>query len=346
MKKIKSFPKFLKYQRQRQKRALKNSRRKKLLNSITAIYSSYNYLQIYEDRGFQSIVPPYLFSMVRNPELMIRFLNKLKLAVYNGRNVVLDFSNVIDISNDGFIALLSVIQDSKVPKTVIVNAIIPRDYKVKKRLMECGISEASTGLQTITPKSGRFRQKSSLTADTEEANELIQFATRQIYGKKKELKDVQRILSECIDNTTYHANPTKRLAERWWGTVFFDEEEDTAYFSILDNGIGIIESLRVNWMGALKLKIKYSSNVELMRDIFKGGILSSTRESNRGNGLPNIFRARSRRQFSRLICITNNVYIDFDKDDYRLLENSFSGTFFYWEVSDDANNDSSNGTNN
>jgi hypothetical protein len=340
MKKIKFFPKYIKIQKRRQRRALQTTRRSKLYSAIN-IYSSYGKLT-YEQSGFKRITPPHNFSIVNNPDEMIGFLNKLKIAVYNGKKVVLDFSKVTDISNDGFIALLSVIQDSKVPNTVRVRAIKPKNLKVRKRLMECGISEESTGLESVVPKSGRFKQKSSLTADTEEANELIQFATRRLYGIRRTLKDVQRILGECIDNTTFHANPTKRLAEKWWGTVFYEEDINVAYFSILDNGIGIIESLKVNWIRDAGFLLKYKDNKELLLDIFQGGVLSSTGEANRGNGLPNIFRARERKQFSRLICLTNNVYIDFDNEDYRLLKNSFSGTFFYWEVYNNRSNSTAN----
>ncbi len=326
MKKIRNFPSYIKLLRRRKKRAFKKTRKRYYAKAFTNI-------DVLKQIGYVYMIAPNNFSLVNNPNIMIWFLNRLKKIVSEGKSVLLDFADITEVTNDGLISLLSIIQDGRVPSNVRIKAKKPKDQKLRKRLKESGISQESTGLGSeAAAKYGRFRQKSSLSADMEEANELIKFATKEIFGRRDTLKDVQRIFGECIDNTTYHANPKKPMAERWWGTVFCNNKTKTAYFSVLDNGVGIIESLKVGWAKKIEFLFSYENNAALLRAVFQGGVLSSTGQSNRGNGLPNIFKARERRQFTRLIVISNNVYVDFDKDNYQLLQHSFNGTFFYWEV--------------
>lgn len=71
--------------------------------------------------------------------------------------------------------------------------------------------------------------------------------------------------------------------------------------------------------------------VSLLRHILQGKVPSSTGLGYRGKGLPKIAEAHTRKQFQRLVILSNNVYVDIENDDFRLLDTSFSGTFFYWE---------------
>jgi hypothetical protein len=290
--------------------------------------------------GYFNHPAPPIFSFIREPEAMIDFIEQLKVLLFQlNRSVVIDLSEVREVTNDSIILLLSVVQDRRVSRSTKVAVKNPTDEKAAKRLRESGIDEHYEVQDLATPKSGRIKVKRSYDADTEMANELIQFATRELFGRRRKLTNVQRILSECISNTEEHASgESGRSKEKmWWGTVFCEKRKGTAFFSLLDNGVGIIESLRSEWFGRLPILARYPDNISLMKGVFDGKVLSSTNLSNRGNGLPAIYKARSRKQFGRLILITNNVYIDFDNNDFRILRNSFAGTFFYWEVDKNAN---------
>ncbi|MEZ5427288.1 MAG: hypothetical protein R2747_13545 [Pyrinomonadaceae bacterium] len=334
MKKIRNYPKYQRYQRRRQKRALRNSR-KRNPKSLHALGTSKERASVFEKGfNFERIDAPSNFSFVNDPDTFIDFLSELKMIVFSGKSVIVDLSDIKEITNDALIALQSVIQDKKVPRDVKVFIQQPNDERLSDRLEESGINEEAVGFNRdiAPPSSGRFRQKNSVEADMEKANELIRFATRKLFGRKMRLLDVQRILSECIDNTTFHANPEKKLAEMWWATVYYNSKKGIAHFSILDNGIGIIESLKIKFATELTLLFKYGNNAKLMAAIFKGKVKSRTGKANRGRGLPGIFKARSRHEFTNLVVISNNVFVNFDRKEYKLLKNSFSGTFFYWEV--------------
>lgn len=335
MKRIPNRPSYVKLGRRRLKRSARHvrsrSRRKRGDFNIAAVRRTV----LAQGLGYENLQAPRIFSFVNAPEDMISFVQRLKQILFQfNRSVIIDLSLVTEVTNDAIILLMSVVQDRGVPKRLRVVVKNPIDQKAAKRLKESGIDEHYEVQQVPSPSAGHIRVKHSYDADTEMANELIQFATRELFGRRQRLTKVQRILSECISNTEEHASGHKGVAKekKWWGTVFCDRKKGIAYFSLVDNGVGICESLRSEWFSRLPSLALHPTNVSLMRAVFSGKVLSSTNLTNRGNGLPAIYNARNKGQFERLILVTNNVYIDFDRDEYRLLPNSFSGTFFYWEV--------------
>lgn len=331
MKRIRDFPKYRKFQEQVGRRTARNRAGRDGHRKRSSIARRRRRIAI--EANIQVVFAPENFSFVNNPERMIDFVGDLKTALYVLRkSVLIDLSLVNIVTNDAIILMLSVAHDKHLPKWIQIDVTMPMNEAAAKRLRESGIEE-HLGIREIgQPKSGRIRVRSSYDADSEMANELIQHATRTLFGKRMPLKKVQRILGECITNTEEHAggNEKRPKEKMWWGTVFC--EPNVACFSLLDNGVGIIESLKAEWFTRLPMLARYSDNIKLMRAVFDGKILSSTNLSNRGNGLPAIYKARNKKEFTRLILITNNVFIDFDNDMYRLLPKSFSGTFFYWEV--------------
>lgn len=332
MKRIKDFPRYRKLQEQRARRT-EVTRRRRYFSSGRGYSAAEIRRHVAQAANIQVVYAPEIFSFVNNTERMIAFISDLKDTIYRmKRSAIIDLSLVHTVTNDAIILMLSVAQDKRIPRWIEINVTMPTNDKAAKRLRESGIEEHLGIRQVGLPKSGRIRVRSSYDADSEMVNELIQHATRTLWGERRPLKKVQRILTECITNTEEHAGgeaggPKEKM---WWGTVFC--EPSVACFSLLDNGVGIVESLKAEWFTRLPLLTRYRDNRELLKAVFDGKVLSSTNLSNRGNGLPAIYKARNKKEFVRLVLITNNVLIDFDKNEYRLLSDSFVGTFFYWEV--------------
>ena len=80
-------------------------------------------------------------------------------------------------------------------------------------------------------------------------------------------------------------------------------------------------------------------NADILREVLEGKIGSRIGLSYRGKGLPEIYKRFKREQFSRLIIIANDVFADVEKDDFRILDKPFKGTFFHWEISYDKYNE-------
>lgn len=125
------------------------------------------------------------------------------------------------------------------------------------------------------------------------------------------------------------------MKRTWWTAVYCDKATKTATFVFVDNGIGIFESAKIK---QFKLQIGDStlfgkSNTELLREIlFNKRHVTATELSYRGKGLKSIKRVLDRKQINNLIVITNDVYADVGRNNYKQLPNQFSGTLFLWEV--------------
>jgi len=64
---------------------------------------------------------------------------------------------------------------------------------------------------------------------------------------------------------------------------------------------------------------------------------TSTGESFRGKGLPEIKANLDNKSFSHLRVLTNNVFADIAAGQYVNLDYNFSGTFFYFELTEENN---------
>jgi hypothetical protein len=97
-------------------------------------------------------------------------------------------------------------------------------------------------------------------------------------------------------------------------------------------GIGIFNSvelsarLRVyNLTGLLRPRI--------LKELLEGKIPSSTGKSYRGRGLPSIYRSAAANKLQRFVILTNEVYADATRNDFRSLVTELRGVVLYWEVS-------------
>lgn len=182
---------------------------------------------------------------------------------------------------------------------------------------------------------GAIRRRQSQIVDGKIARDLITFATERLYGSRRKLGPVYRTLLECMSNTIDHASGTSKSREMWWTAIFCNAGGRKASFAFVDTGVGIFESARMSPIKRIMLALGITDNRDILKDILEGRVESRTRIPFRGKGLPSIHRALRRGLLSGLVIVTNDVYADFELDDFRILRNPFKGTFLYWEVQKD-----------
>ncbi len=86
----------------------------------------------------------------------------------------------------------------------------------------------------------------------------------------------------------------------------------------------------------MRTRFKYGNNADLLNLILNGDLHRTvTGEHYRGKGLPGIAEAVKRNQISNLHIITNDVFGNVSKQDYRMLDSKITGTFIYWELNYD-----------
>src|SRR5690606_41272601 len=82
----------------------------------------------------------------------------------------------------------------------------------------------------------------------------------------------------------------------------------------------------------LKVLAVFKNNAAVLEKAYKKGIESQTGLPWRGEGLPTIYELYNDNIITNLVVITNNVYLDFDKNIFKEINVPFSGTYYFWKV--------------
>lgn len=235
---------------------------------------------------------------------------------------------------DAITVLVSRLKDYRFTQGSLYRGNMPRDADLRKQFTESGFFEYV--ISVYRPKNteyGSIRARSKLKVDAKMALQLITMATKRLYNKYVKQGGVYKSLLECMNNTWDHAAGRKPKPERWWASVHYDENTSKVSFTFVDNGVGIFESRDPSVLQDAFVKLRISRNTEMLRKMLRGEIPSVTGIPYRGRGIPSIYNCLSRNEIDNLIVITNDVYANVKKDDFRTLRTPFRGTFLYWEIS-------------
>lgn len=308
-----------------------------------------------EHKDFVKIKAPEKLSFIDYPEQFSNFIEKLKLQFEKKNKVFIKLRDVTEISYGAIVVLLSILVKFKSNK-IDFDGDFPNDTKANQILIESGFFKYL--FSRFNEEDRYLLNKSSIhthawkNVDSELSSKLIKEATKTIWNEERRCQGVQRTLIELMQNTNNHAVIDKEGEKHWWVSVHHDKANKIVRFSFIDFGVGVFNSLNhktkdskwYNWQDKLKKKFGYSNNAELLRLILEGKLHKSVTEKYyRGKGLPGIKEAQERNQLSNLHIITNNTFARIDKNEYKSLINSFSGTFVYWEINE--NNISCDGIN-
>lgn len=326
-----------KYSRGHIKHLLKksnNPKQKKTINrNIVRDYRvTYDNPRLYDswEKHFYTMSAPAIFNLkFENAIKVISFINDLKYKGSKGMNVNLDMSKVTDFGEGAISMLHSVINEIQA-KGVRVKGTKPNDKEANSKLEQSGFFKY---LVTTISKENRKTKNTILktgdkhTPNTEIANE-VRKSMETIWGVNARCQELYGGIMEMVRNSCDHAfdktHPTWHL-----GLSHFDSENKVK-FVFVDNGRGIISTFKKT---ALKNFIHlFKNHADLIDTAFRDGIESRTGLSWRGKGLPTIFEMFTDKLISRLIVITNDVYIDFNSDIYVNLPIKYKGTYYYWEI--------------
>lgn len=304
-------------------------------------------------RDYKKIKAPEIFSFIENTEGTLGFIKSLECALNTKRKVFVNLKKVKSIAHGAIVVLLSIMTKFKLSK-VDFNGNFPDSPEVKKILIESGFfselykNNVDIDSQIAVRKKQIFTHANKLV-DAKLADEIISEISTLIWGEKRRCKGVQRIFIELMQNTNNHASLIQKGDHYWWTTVRYDKKLNKAYFSFIDYGIGIIESLKNDKKGKFynilpKIKNIFApgNNAELLMLLLKGEIHNqkntSTNQYYRGKGLPCLFKACEDNKISNVVVITNDAKAEYANKQCCKLKNSFSGTFLHWELNVDNQN--------
>jgi hypothetical protein len=164
-------------------------------------------------------------------------------------------------------------------------------------------------------------------------SKLVSDAVETVFGVPGRSPGIQRALIELMGNTFAHATLTERK-EYWWLSVFHYVDEKKVCFAFVDNGLGILETIKQRPISALLSTLNIKTSKDILKEAMTGELGSRYKLKNRGKGLPSFLTSKNRQSFDNLIVVTNNAIGVIGEDKYVTLKEIFKGTLFYWEFNE------------
>jgi hypothetical protein len=285
-------------------------------------------------RAPRTLIAPVFFSLVDAPNDSVPFFLRM-LRHKKNRDIFVDLSHVRKITPDAIALLLAVVKFLDQRYRLYVSGNYPDEQSAIEVIRESGFNDyLKTSMPSSSRKGAIVRQDLSIDskrADGRLARKLIDFASDGNSARRLSLKGTYGHLLECMGNTHQHAGKTPG-EKTWWASAFRDMTRGCDCFTFIDMGVGIFNSVELstrlkmyNFTGLLRPRI--------LKELLEGKIPSSTGKSYRGRGLPSIYRSAIANNLQRFVILTNEVYADAAKNDFRNLATELPGVVLYWEVS-------------
>lgn len=277
------------------------------------------------------VTVPKVFSVIHNAAQMVTFLNKIK--VYALRyNIELDLSGVCSITTDAVAALSATLRS--ITDYCHVRGTNPKNPAALDVLVESGFFQIVKSIEPIPIcTKGRIAQKKTgKKVEPSIARDLIQLGTRALYGLSQHRKAAYSTIIECMNNTHNHASKPDRMKQTWLATVYADTQERRVCYTFVDAGVGIFRSLRIGTLKKAYKRLGLTNNGDILFDILKGKVESSTGMPYRGKGLPSIYKHVENGRIKSLTILANDVFANVAAGKYTILPSDFNGTLLYWET--------------
>lgn len=290
--------------------------------------------QQFYHRDRSIIVVPADFSLISNQQEVLVFFNNCKGVNYRKTKFVyFDFQNVVNIGNGAITILLSIIGGLQ-DQNIQVSGNYPDSERAKDFLERSGflryfrakIKKSNGDSKNAILQRGRDQTHAKETA------KLIHGAMKTVWGEDYRNTKLQGMLIELMANTVNHAYFKPNHQKGWYFSVDHIEEENKVRFCFVDNGKGILNTVKIRFKDRISKLFNNIDDGELLIEAFNGKFGSRTGLLNRGKGLPMIKKNLEENIIKKLKVISNNVVLDFDKGETIVLEEGFAGTFYYWEL--------------
>lgn len=284
---------------------------------------------------------PVVFDTNKSLNDVLNFISKCKaLSTQNSRVVNINFGKAKDVNAGALSLLLSVIQDLG-DLNIQIRGNMPNEPLARKEFADSGFLEFVHNEQGLKMNStNKIIVKGQHKVDQKRTGLEIKKAMKTVTGSERHNPPLQGALIEMMANSLNHAFPemgednSKFYApfsqnKRWYFSAFHHRENKEVHFSFIDNGIGILKTIR---RGPFKAFVEKVSDVDVLKDAFNGKYRSSTDLKERGKGLPTVKRALELNAINGLKIVTNNQLYDFETQEHRKLTNGFEGTCYFWKV--------------
>jgi hypothetical protein len=275
--------------------------------------------------------PPVFNLKDENCVRVIKYVNQIHKSAAANKNVLVNLENVKDIREGAIAMLLSVMSDVRKRFGVRIHGNMPKDPMAKLVMEQSGFFKFVNRNDTlpVIPAHKNILRTGVRNTTMEFLGEDIKDAMNTVWKERGRNPLLWGGVFEMMRNSVDHAFP-KAQKVRWHIAINHDDEKQLVKFSFVDNGKGIIKSMKKSLLrGAIH---HFIDGADVLDTAFHDGIESRTGLPWRGKGLPFIFENYSEGIVKNFLVITNNVFIHYDSGIKRLLPVSFDGTYYYWEI--------------
>lgn len=301
---------------------------------------------------YERIKAPQNLSLIENCEETLKFIDRIRTCFNNKKKVFVVLKHIQNINHDAIVVLLANLVQFRAHK-IDFNGDFPINKRARNIIEKSGFFSrlydrfsVQDEYVLISPNNSIYTHAQK-TVNPELTDKLIQHASEAIWGNKRRCIGVQRVFLELMQNTNNHASIGAEGEKHWWVSVNHCEEERKVSFSFIDFGVGVFNSLKEKPSGSkfygvldkLAKVFKSDNNADTLKAILNGELhRTATGKYFRGKGLPGIYDALKQNSMSNLFIITNDAFVDATNDLYKPLNNKLSGTFVYWEISEQNKN--------
>ena len=278
-----------------------------------------------------TIKAPVKFSLICFPEEVLAFFELAKKYLDKKVEIMLDFSGIELVTPDAIAILLAKVSNVNFTNRVRVYGNRPNNPEIDKIFKASGYYKI-VGIDKSDTVHGIIHTKRNTIVDREIAVNARKLASSKTYNSDQKLQPLYRTLIECMANTKKHAKRQKTIDETWWLAVFNNDTTKITSFSFIDTGVGIFKSAKIQNFTKFALKLRFCTNIDILKDLIEGKIPSSTGLKHRGKGIPKIYNDFKEKNLFRLHIIANNVYANLEDGIFIELKHPLNGTFYYWEI--------------
>jgi len=267
---------------------------------------------------------PITFEL-KNNSLKNSISTLIKLVIPNRDSLAIDFSRLEITSKGDLMVLIAQLEKSIITKhnKIYRRGKLPTGKKVKELLLS-SMDLVHVNKDITVNKLDESEKAKLLNLNIVDS---IVSGLKKI-GIKEYFIPFNEFLIELIANAVEHGIENKNI--NWWLTHEIDQKNKEIKYTFVDMGLGIINSHK---KAGLPIKYFFLQNKFVILHALYAKLGSSTKETNRGRGLPQLRLMIEKGFFSNFVLISNNVSLHFRNNQFMSSNNrNFVGTYYSWTI--------------
>lgn len=249
-----------------------------------------------------------------------------KIVTKPTEKIKVDFSEVEDMTDGSYMVFLAQVEKA-LTKDKEVRLYLKKKPKSQK-VLEMLATQKNYKHKNIRITSDIIPNKTNTLAilDPDYIDEVVKELKK--LGFTEYYQPFYDFLVEIIGNATEHG--IRHRSINWWMWKNRDYSHKCMRYVFVDMGVGIIKSYKES--GLLR-RYRMRDKRKIPIDALNGKLGSSTKQPNRGRGLPQIKDIIEKGYISDFVLITNGVSLHYENGEFIASKNpNFVGTYYSWTI--------------